>query len=89
MHHSRLATITCLSRVHEEKALAPLSAPIFRPSGTYSSNIHPFLHPYIRFPDSNSLKLSFYKLNANRISKPIFLTKCRKIAYFNNKLTLF
>jgi hypothetical protein len=28
-----------LSRVREEEALAPLSAPVFRPSGTHSSNI--------------------------------------------------
>jgi hypothetical protein len=27
-----------MSRVREEEALAPLSALVFRPSGTYSSN---------------------------------------------------
>ena len=49
--HTAYVFVTCLSRVREEEALAPLSAPVFRPSGTHSSNIHPFLHLYIRFPD--------------------------------------
>jgi hypothetical protein len=44
--HSRLEYV---SRVREEEALAPLSAPVFRPAGTHSSISSFFASPYSDF----------------------------------------
>jgi hypothetical protein len=38
-----------VSRVREEEALAPLSAPVFRPAGTYSSISSSFASPHSDF----------------------------------------
>jgi hypothetical protein len=41
--------IVKLSRVREEEALAPLSAPVFRPAGTHSSISSSFASPHSDF----------------------------------------
>jgi hypothetical protein len=50
-YRSYVRCFLSLSRVREEEALAPLSAPVFRPSGTYSSNFILFCIPTLRLPD--------------------------------------